>query len=61
MRLLAGVMVLGLMASLTGAASADPAVGQPAPPFTLSLLDGRAFSLSEFKGKAVVMNFWHSG
>jgi cytochrome c biogenesis protein CcmG, thiol:disulfide interchange protein DsbE len=60
-RLLAGVMVLGLMASLTGAALAAPTVGQPAPPFSLTLLDGRAISLSEFKGKPIVVNFWHSG
>jgi cytochrome c biogenesis protein CcmG, thiol:disulfide interchange protein DsbE len=60
-RLLAGVMVLGLMASLTGAASGAPTVGQPAPPFSLTLLDGRLISLSEFKGKPIVVNFWHSG
>lgn len=54
-------MVLGLMASLTGAALAAPMVGQPAPPFSLTLLDGRAISLSEFKGKPIVVNFWHSG
>ena len=29
-------------------------VGQPAPHFSLTLLDGRAISLSEFKGKQYV-------
>ena len=61
MRLLAGVMVLGLLASLAGAALGAPTVGQPAPPFNLTLLDGRAISLGEFKGKPIVVNFWHSG
>ena len=61
MRLLAAVMVLGLMASLTGAALAAPTVGQMAPIFGLTLLDGRAISLGDFKGKPVVVNFWHSG
>jgi cytochrome oxidase Cu insertion factor (SCO1/SenC/PrrC family) len=60
-RLLAGVMVLGLTASLTVAALAALTVGEPAPPFTLMSLDGRGISLSEFKGKPVVVNFWHSG
>jgi peroxiredoxin len=54
-------MVLGLVASLTGAALAALTVGQPAPLFTLMSLDGRGISLSEFKGKPVVVNFWHSG
>lgn len=61
MRLLAGVMILGLMASLAGAAMGAPTVGQTAPLFSLTLLDGRAIALSEFKGKPVVVNFWHSG
>lgn len=60
-RLLGGVMVMGLVVCLMGAALAVPTVGQPAPLFGLALLDGRQISLSEFKGKPVVVNFWHSG
>jgi thiol-disulfide isomerase/thioredoxin len=32
--------------------------GTPAPDFTLQSLDGKSVSLSEFKGKAVLVNFW---
>ena len=32
--------------------------GTPAPDFTLESLDGKKVSLSEFKGKAVLVNFW---
>ena len=34
--------------------------GQPAPDFTLSDPDGQAVSLSQFKGKVVLMDFWAS-
>ena len=33
-------------------------IGQPAPDFELSTLDGKAVHLSDFRGKAVVLNFW---
>ena len=36
-------------------------VGDPAPDFTLQLLDGKAVTLSSLKGKPIVVNFWHSG
>lgn len=32
--------------------------GQPAPDFTLSTLDGKKMTLSDFRGKAVLLNFW---
>lgn len=31
---------------------------KPAPGFTLKSLDGKTVSLSDFKGKAVLLNFW---
>ena len=34
--------------------------GQPAPDFTLKDLDGRPVSLSQFKGKVVLLDFWAS-
>ncbi|MGH7890556.1 MAG: TlpA family protein disulfide reductase [Thermodesulfobacteriota bacterium] len=38
----------------------SPLVGAPAPDFTLKLFDGGQLSLSELKGKAVLLNFWAS-
>jgi peroxiredoxin len=32
--------------------------GQPAPDFTLQSLDGKTVHLSDFRGKAVLLNFW---
>ncbi|SRR5579883_3119809 len=43
--------------------SGDPLIGQAAPNFTLPALNGtgqQKFSLADFKGKAVVINFWSS-
>lgn len=36
-------------------------VGQPAPDFDLTLLNGKKASLRGFQGKAVVVVFWRSG
>ena len=36
----------------------DIAVGQPAPDFTLKNLAGEEVSLSDYKGKIVMINFW---
>jgi cytochrome c biogenesis protein CcmG/thiol:disulfide interchange protein DsbE len=44
--------------ALTGAQFDSPLVGKPAPPFTLQDLGGKKVSLSSFKGKAVLINFW---
>ncbi len=32
--------------------------GQPAPDFSLESLDGKTVRLSDFRGKAVLLNFW---
>ncbi|MBE2239367.1 MAG: redoxin domain-containing protein [Caldilineaceae bacterium] len=40
------------------AGAAQPAVGRPAPDFTLPTLDGGEFRLSDYRGKPVVLNFW---
>lgn len=37
---------------------AAPQVGQLAPDFTLTSLDGEQITLSELEGKPVVLNFW---
>jgi peroxiredoxin len=36
----------------------DPAPGSIAPDFTLSTVDGATVSLSQFRGKTVLVNFW---
>lgn len=36
----------------------QPAVGHPAPDFTLPTLDGAEFTLSALRGTPVVLNFW---
>ena len=36
----------------------QPAVGHPAPDFTLSTVDGEQFTLSDLNGTPVVLNFW---
>jgi len=35
-------------------------VGETAPDFTLSDIDGKQVSLSDFKGKLIIVNFWDS-
>ena len=36
----------------------QPAVGHPAPDFTLTTVDGQPFTLSDLNGTPVVLNFW---
>jgi thiol-disulfide isomerase/thioredoxin len=36
------------------------APGQPAPEFTLTSIDGKEYSLSDFKGQIVYLDFWAS-
>ena len=50
----AGVAALGLFAAAVLSAAT---VGQPAPAFTLTDLDGKTHSLSDFKGKTVVLEW----
>ena len=39
-------------------AGAGKLQGQPAPDFSLASLDGKTLKLSDFRGKAVLLNFW---
>lgn len=42
------------LAAITG----GPLVGKPAPDFTFTSLDGHALSLTGFRGKPLLLNFW---
>ena len=61
-----GLLALLLTQLLTPApnAGSDPLVGHPAPDFSVAMLSpdtgNTALSLSNFKGKPVVLNFWAS-
>ncbi|MBI4638630.1 MAG: TlpA family protein disulfide reductase [Candidatus Rokubacteria bacterium] len=37
-----------------------PMLGRPAPPFTLTLFDGRTLRLEDLRGRVVLLNFWAS-
>jgi peroxiredoxin len=53
-------MAGGLVAGMAGVSLAIPPIGKPAPDFNLTLLDGRAVSLKDFRGKPILVNFWGS-
>jgi peroxiredoxin len=52
---IAGLMMLALASA---AVAKDPKVGQPAPEFELTLIDGSKVKLSELRGNVVVLNYW---
>jgi cytochrome c biogenesis protein CcmG/thiol:disulfide interchange protein DsbE len=67
----AALALLIALASITSAPAATlddllfdlqfvPLDGQPAPPFTLSTLDGTDVSLAQLKGNVVLLYFWTS-
>ena len=49
------------LSAVAAPAFAAPAIGQPAPAFTAVDADGKARSLSEFKGKTVVLEWTNNG
>lgn len=58
-----GFLFLGVSFAYKPQGSATPAAETPqefalAPPFTLETTDGKKVSLSDFKGKGVIINFW---
>jgi len=55
---LVGVLLYGFVNKGTQAGSMLD--GKPAPDFTLNLFDGRSITLSDLKGKPVLINFWAS-
>ena len=62
LRVILALLTLGLLiTSCSGGSEPQTAtVGQPAPDFELQNPDGESISLSDFKGKPVLINFWAS-
>jgi len=58
LRLLLVLVVGGFIYALLRPGTSGPAVGDAAPDFQLSDLDGRTLQLSDYRGKVVVLNFW---
>jgi len=56
--LTATVVVLTLVLLTVGCSSSAPQVGKQAPDFQLPNLEGQPISLSDFRGKPVLVNFW---
>jgi cytochrome c biogenesis protein CcmG/thiol:disulfide interchange protein DsbE len=55
------LVMMGLIAvALDKASRGRPNVGDEAPDFTLEILDGEPLTLSELRGKVVLINFWAS-
>ncbi len=59
--LVAALLFLAVLAlALYDANKPRPRVGEPAPDFTLEMLDGETYTLSALRGKVVLVNFWAS-
>lgn len=60
--LLAGLLAIGgvLALQLTRQNQIQPVPGEIAPDFTLRTFDGEDITLSELRGKIVIVNFWGS-
>ena len=52
------VMLLALVSASPAYGPGGPDVGQAAPNFTAVDQDGKKFSLSDYRGKVVVLDFW---
>lgn len=57
MKFLKPFFLLAALGAFAGLACANVEVGQPAPDFTLTDIDGRTHSLSEYKGKTIVLEW----
>ncbi len=56
--LLASAALAGAILARPVGAAKGPAIGEPAPPFTLPDLEGRPVSLASFRGRVVILHFW---
>jgi len=53
-----GLIMAGCSSSAPSAPAEGTGVGKLAPDFQLQSLDGQVVSLSDFRGEAVLLNFW---
>jgi DsbE subfamily thiol:disulfide oxidoreductase len=60
MLIAAGIAMWGPGHGVSAQQTGRPLPGQPAPNFTLSLLDGSTLSLADLQEQVVVVNFWAS-
>ncbi len=56
--LVALLLYAGLLTNSKSVSSTGLGKGKPAPDFTLKTLDGKEVSLSDLRGKVVLINFW---
>ena len=57
----AGLVLGKIPVGLAESPSAGVTLEKPAPAFTLTLFSGETVQLADFRGKVLVLNFWHSG
>ncbi len=55
---LAAIIFFGASGLNSGSSHTAPVVGNPAPDFKLVSLKGGSLSLSQYRGKLVIINFW---
>lgn len=58
LRWIALVAVVAVLALALTGRKGGPSVGGDAPDFSVQMLDGETFTLSEMRGKVVVLDFW---
>ena len=55
---LTSVLVSGVVAGCSSSPAQSARIGNPAPNFKLPNLEGKTVSLSDLRGKPVMLNFW---